>query len=172
MKDPNCVDAVITGGTGSNSASRYQPVFLPDKFEAGTPNFIGIVGLSAGIDYLLETGLENLYAHKMELFRQCLKQLLTIEEIVIYGKQELYNKIPIILFCIKNFLPAQVCGILSEKYNITLRSGLHCAPLIHKAMNTFPNGGIRVSIGHSNTEEDIDYFIFALKSAISTLKEN
>jgi len=151
------------GGTGSNSEFEEQPDFLPDKYESGTPNTVGIAGLGAGVDFILGEGIKKIKKRKKELTEYLLTKLEKIEGIKIYGNKDLEKKTSIVSFNLKNFLSSEVSRVLSEKHNIMTRPGLHCAPLTHKTLGTFPNGTVRVSLSYFNTEEEIDQLVYALK---------
>ena len=167
IRDTKCVDAVITGGTGTNSAPFFHPIVAPEKFEAGTPNYIGIAGLAAGIEYIKQQKLQTMFAHKQALCSKCLSGLKQFDRIKIYGPEDPDKKIPLISFSVNNMLPSHIGALLSDNYNIIVRTGLHCAPLIHKALKTFPNGTVRVSLGYSNTSEEIDHFLQAIERIIT-----
>lgn len=167
IRDPNFVDAIITGGTGTNSASSFHPIVLPDKFEAGTPNYIGIVGLAAGINYINQHNLQTMLNHKTALIRRCIAGLKQFERIKIYGHENQNDITPLVSFTVNNMLASHVGSLLFEKYDIVVRTGLQCAPLIHKALKTFPNGTVRVSLGYSNTDAEIDCFLQAIEQIIS-----
>jgi cysteine desulfurase family protein len=150
------------GGTGSRSESEEQPGFLPDKYESGTPNTVGIAGLGAGVRYILKTGILEIRGKKKHLRSYILKKLKDIDGIDIYGNFKAEG-LALVSFNISGISPAKIAGDLSEKYSIMTRPGLHCSPLAHRTIRTFPEGCLRVSLSSFNTEEEIDYFIRCLK---------
>jgi len=173
------------GGTGSNSEFEEQPDFLPDKYESGTPNTVGIAGLGAGVKFILQEGVDKIKLRKRNLTEYLLAKLNTIKGIRIYGHligdlsplrrpaDEAWPKrhgtnnpdkrTSIVSFNIRNLPPSEVSQILSEKYEIMTRPGLHCSPAAHKTLGTFPDGTVRISLSYLNTEAEIDYLIDALK---------
>jgi cysteine desulfurase family protein len=150
------------GGTGSRSEYEEQPEFLPDKFESGTPNTVGIAGLGAGVRYILKTGIQKIWDKKKHLRSYISKKLKDIEGINTYGNR-MAEGLSVISFNISGISPAKMACDLSEKYGIMTRPGLHCSPSAHKTIRTFPEGTLRISLGSFNTEEEIDYFIRCLK---------
>ncbi len=133
---------------------------LPHKFEAGTPNIAGGIGLGVAIDYLNEVGFKNIHEYEKELLNYATNRLLEIEGIEIYGNVE--NKVSVISFNVKNIHPYDV-GSIIDKLGIAVRTGHHCAQPI-MAHFGIP-GTIRASLSFYNTKEEIDYMIDALKKA-------
>ncbi|MFH1288706.1 MAG: aminotransferase class V-fold PLP-dependent enzyme [bacterium] len=153
---------LIEGGTGSSSESEKQPELMPDKFESGTLNMVGIAGLNAGIEFLLKKGLDKIYNKKKTLVEKFLQKLTNMEKIKIYGPKDANKIVPIVSFNLKSVDPSEVGYLLNERFKIMTRSGLHCSPLAHKTVDTFPLGTIRVSFGYFNTEEEVDYLVDSL----------
>jgi len=160
------IETLIHGGTGSKSEWAEHPDFYPDKLEAGTPNTLAIYGLKASIHNILNIGINNIYKTQTELINYFATQLKNIEEIVIKNPQSLNERLPIISLNVKKLPSSEVSLILDKEYGIMTRAGLHCAPLAHKFIGTFPQGTVRLSLGLFNTSEDIDYTIEALKKII------
>jgi cysteine desulfurase family protein len=160
------MDALIQGGTGSISDRDIQPEFLPDKFESGTTNTIGIAGLGAGVDFILKEGINKIHSKKQELTEYFLKELETLEGVNIYGPKTPRLQTSTISVSIKNIDLGQLSFLLDDEYNIMTRSGLHCAPYAHKTIGTFPEGTLRFSFDIFNTKEEIDYIINSLKKII------
>lgn len=155
------------GGTGSLSDQEEQPEFLPDRFESGTPNVLGIVGLGAGAEYLMDIGVDRIRAEEEKLIARLLKGLRELSGTRIYGPQDEAKQTGTIAINIKGKDNAQICALLDHQYNIMTRPGLHCAPLAHKTMGTFPEGVLRISMGHFTTQEEIDYCLTALREISS-----
>lgn len=155
--------SILSGGTGSLSHSLNQPNFLPDKFECGTLNSPGIVGLSNSIDFINKEGLETIYSKNFYLRSKLYEGMLNIDDIKLYGNTDFSKYTTCISFNYKSFDPAEVSYFL-ECNGIKTRSGLHCAPLAHKSIESYPGGTIRFSLGYFNTEEEIDYTLSILNN--------
>lgn len=153
----------IEGGTGSLSHDIYQPTFLPDKFESGTLNIPGIVGLSRGIDFINEIGLENIKSHNTNLYKKLVSGLLELGYTV-YGDLSCNNSTTSISFNLENIDPSELSFYLDSN-GISNRSGLHCAPKTHETIGTFPLGSVRLSISYFNTNEEIEYVLKILSDA-------
>lgn len=164
------VDSFIEGGTGSKSESEEQPNYLPDKFESGTPNIVGIYGLHASLKYLKETGLKKIYDHEMVLTQRFLDGIKDIEEIRIIGRKDTVNRLAVVSIDFTGEDNSEIAHILSTNFGIATRVGLHCAPSAHKTFGTFESGTIRFSFSYANTEDDIDYAIKAIKEIIKCIK--
>lgn len=158
------IQPLISGGTGSLSHSEDVPDFLPDKFEAGTMNLPGIIGLHASLNYLLEEGITTIHEKEMELTRQFLEGLKSIPNLTIAGRKDTAQRVAVVSVSSFSKDNAQVAFELENQYGILTRVGLHCAPGAHKTLHTFPAGTIRFSFSHYNTSEDVDTAIAALKS--------
>lgn len=154
---------MFQGGTGSVSHSLVQPDVLPDKFESGTPNGPGIVGLGAGVKYIMEVGIDNIRRKEEELTKHFIDEAAKIEGVKLYGTLEIGSHAPVVALNIKDADSSEISYILDEKYDIAVRPGLHCAPLAHKTIGTFEQGVVRFSFGYENTHEEIEYAIKALK---------
>ncbi|MGM0437779.1 MAG: aminotransferase class V-fold PLP-dependent enzyme [Bacillota bacterium] len=157
------MDSLIEGGTGSISDKEYQPDFLPDKFESGTMNTPGIAGLKAGIEFIKNTGLENIRNHEFKLTKKFIEGLKENERIKIYGPGDVSKQSPTISIQYDDLDMGEMSFTLDDKYGIMTRSGLHCAPFAHKTIGSFPEGTLRFSIGYFNTEEEIEYTLEKLK---------
>ncbi|MBR5203063.1 MAG: aminotransferase class V-fold PLP-dependent enzyme [Clostridia bacterium] len=152
--------SLIEGGTGSNSASATQPDILPDKFESGTPNIQGIIGLSAAIDFLKKVNLKNIYEHEVDLLKFLQKNLKNLDGVNLYtdffdAKQRLA---PILSLNIKNMHSEDVAESLSN-LDICVRAGLHCAPLAHEKFGTSETGTVRISPSAFTQKKQIDFLI-------------
>ena len=151
------IEPLTEGGTGSFSEFEKQPTFLPDKFESGTLNAPGIAGLGAGVEFVLKEGVNNIQARGEELTHKLTSALREIPDVITYGLNAADKKIPVVSFNIRGRDPAEIAEVLSEKYKIMTRSGLHCAPAAHKSIGTFPQGTVRLSPGHFTKAEEMDY---------------
>jgi len=150
------------GGTGSNSESEIQPEFLPDKYESGTLNLPGIVGLKASVEFTLNRGIKNIQTQVQNLAGGLIGKLSAITGIKIYGTKNKRLQTGVVSVNIKDREPSQISEILDEKYDIGVRVGLHCSPQTHKTIGTFPKGTVRVSLGLFNTTKEIDNLCEAL----------
>lgn len=157
------IDPVITGGTGSSSDSVYVPEFLPDRFESGTLNIPGIVGLNVALKYLNEIGIDKICEKELKLTSYFIKKVKNIDGVKIVGQQKLENRVAVVSLDFKGLDNASVAFELDNVYNISTRVGLHCAPEAHKTLGTYPQGTVRFSFGYTNTKEEIDLCIEAIK---------
>lgn len=163
------LEALIVGGTGIRSDYLFQPPGRPDYYEAGTPNHPGIASLTAGTDYVVQKGIQAIQQDEAKLYQRIMEYLLTQERIILYGSSETENKPSVISFNIKGMDCQEVGFILEQSFGISVRTGLHCAPLIHQRVGSFPRGSIRVSFSCLTNQEDVDRFILALDAIIKTL---
>ncbi|MGI5901956.1 MAG: aminotransferase class V-fold PLP-dependent enzyme [Desulfitobacteriia bacterium] len=157
------IEPLFTGGTGSLSASEEIPTFLPDKFEAGTPNIPGIFGLHRALHYLEEQGLKNLHSQTMKITEFFLEGIKDLKHITLIGPKDLKNRTAVVSLDFPNHDNGTVAYILEKNYGIMTRSGLHCSPSAHQTLGTFPDGTVRFSFNHSNTVEEVEYIINCLQ---------
>lgn len=156
----------ILGGTGSMSYSLAQPDFLPDKFESGTLNMPGIVGLNEGIKFINKEGLNSIYEKNSYLRNLLISNLQDIKNIQLYEDFNNPNYTSCVSFKSTKMDTAELSYELDYKYGIKNRSGLHCAPLTHKSIGSFPDGTVRLSISYFNTIEDIKYTIDSINKIL------
>jgi cysteine desulfurase family protein len=160
------MEPLIEGGTGSKSDQEKQPNFLPDKFESGTMNTMGINGLKAGVEFIQKIGVKKIREHEQQLGKAFLEGLKKMPEIKIIGPADLKEQVPTFSITAGDRDLGQLSFELDEKYNIMTRSGLHCAPFAHKTLGTFPAGSLRFSIGYFNTMQEIEYSLKALNDIL------
>lgn len=154
---------VRQGGTGSRSEEDRQPEALPDRYESGNLNVPGIVGLGAGVAWLAERGLDNVRAHAIELTGRLLTGLRDIPGVQLYGPETAADRVGIVSMTLAGFDPQEVALALDTAYRVQTRPGLHCAPLMHRALGTLEAGGtVRFSPGPFTTTDDIDTAIVAV----------
>ncbi|MHC4995286.1 MAG: aminotransferase class V-fold PLP-dependent enzyme [Planctomycetota bacterium] len=146
------------GGTGSVSELDTQPEFLPDRFEPGSHNTMGILGLSEGVQYILDEGIDNLHRHEQRLTRTFLDTLNELETpgLRLYGPPTAAHRCAVFSIRIDGYPnPQELSHVLEQQHGVLTRSGLHCAPGAHQTIDTLDLGGTtRLSFSQSNTEED------------------
>ena len=158
IRDGIEVKSFIEGGTGSNSNSMKQPDELPEKFESGTLNTPGIAGLCEGLKFIKKIGIDNIYREEMQLIEQLVRELKKLKFVKIYGSTSLKNRLSVLSFNIEG-IDASVVGEALNESEIAVRTGYHCAALIHKVIGTDYRGTVRISPGCFNTAKDIDELI-------------
>jgi cysteine desulfurase family protein len=159
----NQMNPLVTGGTGSISDTEETPAFLPDKFEAGTLNLPGIIGLHRSLKYLEEVGMDQIREKELRLTQQFIDGVSKIKGIRIIGKTTCENRSAVVSIQTDNLDEAVLAFRLDQEYQIMTRVGMHCAPNAHKTLGTFPEGTIRFSFGYSNTKEEVEYAIKAIE---------
>ena len=157
------ISPIIDGGTGSRSDSVVMPEFLPDKLEPGTLNLPGIIGLSAALDYVAEKGVDAIRAEELKLARLFMSALEGRDDVRVVGPPAEEERCPIVSLDFLNMDNAEVAFHLDEEFGIMTRCGLHCAPLAHQTLKTFPQGTVRFAFGHKNTVEEVEYAIDAIE---------
>lgn len=154
---------IMQGGTGSSSYSLYQPEEMPDRFESGTPNAPGIIGLGKGVEYIRSRGISEIRKHEEELTAYFLQELSGIDGIRLYGPSDTSIQGAVVALNIRGLDSSEVSFVLNEEFGIYVRPGLHCAPLAHETIGTLKQGAVRFSMGLFNTQEDMEYTVKALK---------
>jgi cysteine desulfurase family protein len=151
------------GGTGGDSSSETQPVQLPYLLEGGTPNVLGAAGLIAGIEWVESQGPDRLRAHEVELLQRVVDWVESVEGWRVAGRWDPAAHVGALsLIAPEGLSPQDLGSILDTSFDIAVRPGLHCAPYIHRALGTFPEGTLRVSPGPFTTVEQIESFLSAL----------
>jgi len=156
------LDSLREGGTGSYSEREEQPVVLPDRYESGTLNSVGISGLGAGVKYIFGEGLDKIRAYERSLTDRLIEGLSNIPGLTLYRAEDGSKQAPVISLNIEGYEPAEVGVILDQAFDIKVRTGLHCTPAAHKILGTYPLGTVRLSPGCFNTVEEIDITVQAL----------
>ena len=153
-------ESLIQGGTGSLSAQVNQPEILPDKFESGTHNLIGIAGLNEGIKYVMKKTPQVIFDYEIRLARNLYDRLFRLKDIELYTKKPDNNGfVPVISFNLKNIDSEKTAQILNDRFNIAVRAGLHCAPLAHKCFGTLEKGTVRAVISSFTTQNEVNYLV-------------
>ena len=165
------LEPLISGGTGSVSHLEEIPDFMPDRFEPGTLNLPGIVGLHAALNWLEEQGMETIRAHELALTRRFLAGLEELRgaglPLKVVGREDTENRIGVVSIQTLDQDMAETAWRLDEDYGVMTRVGLHCAPSAHKTLGTYPAGTIRFSFGWHNTEDEVERVLEALKAILS-----
>ncbi len=151
------------GGTGSFSEHENQPDFLPDKYESGTPNTVGLAGLGAGVRFVMREGLGNIRKKEERLTGLLLNGLAAIPGAVRYGNGDPGGRVAVVSFNISGVPSSDVALQLEEDFRIMCRPGLHCSPAAHKTLGTFPQGSVRLSPGHFHSVLDIEKTLEAVR---------
>ena len=166
------IEPLLSGGTGSASHSEEVPTFLPDRFEPGTPNIPGILGLHAALCDLEKQSIDEIRQHELMLTQYFIDGILemdpTEKTLRIIGKRNTENRCAVVSVQTLHIDMAQAAFELDDTYGIMTRVGLHCAPNAHKTLGTYPEGTLRFSFGPENTKADIDTALHAL-SELTTL---
>lgn len=159
------IEPLISGGTGSISHTEEIPHFMPDRFEAGTMNLPGIIGLNASLNWLKQTTCSAVKQHELMLTQYFLDGIASLnnENILIAGRRDISQRTGVVSIQVKNREMAQLAYELDDKFGIMTRVGLHCAPSAHKTLGTYPQGTIRFSFSWWNTREDIEAAVNALE---------
>lgn len=151
------------GGSGTLSYSKEHPDVMPTALEAGTLNGHGIAGLNAALSYIEKTGVDEIHRREMKLADRFLSGIENISNVKVYGDFETSRRVATISINIGDYDSASVSDWLFEDYGIAVRSGAHCAPLMHKALGTTKQGAVRFSFSHFNTIQEVDKAIEAVR---------
>jgi cysteine desulfurase family protein len=143
------------GGTGSRSESEKQPIALPDKYESGTSNAVGIAGLGAAVRWVMQRGVEAIRTHEAALCQQLLDGLAAIPRVNVYGPRDASLQTATVSFNIAGMSPSDVGMRLDDEHGILCRVGLHCAPAAHRTLGTFRAGTVRFGLGIFNTSAQV-----------------
>jgi cysteine desulfurase family protein len=157
------LEPLMHGGTGSQSESVEQPRVRPDRYEAGTQNTVGIAGLNEGVKFVLNETVEKIHNKDWNLTQRLMQGLMELNGIQILGPPLGEDKTGIVSFNLADVDSSEVAFILDQSFQIAVRAGYHCTPLAHESAGTLETGAVRASVGYFTTDEDIDYFIAAIK---------
>lgn len=157
----------IAGGTGSQSDVLQMPESLPDKYESGTMNLPGIIGLHAALSYIEETGIMTIHRKKLELTQYFLENVKEFTNIRIVGKEGMKDRVAVVSLDFVQEDNAVIAFELEQNYGIMTRVGLHCAPIAHRTLHTYPQGTVRFAFGASNTRDEIDQCIEGFREILS-----
>lgn len=157
----------IAGGTGSQSDVLQMPESLPDKYESGTMNLPGIIGLHAALSYIEETGIMTIHRKKLELTQYFLENVKEFTNIRIVGKEGMKDRVAVVSLDFVQEDNAVIAFELEQNYGIMTRVGLHCAPIAHRTLHTYPQGTVRFAFSASNTRDEIDQCIEGFREILS-----
>lgn len=161
------LEPLMVGGTGGYSSSDEQPEAMPERFESGTLNTPGVAGLKAGIEFVMEQGVEAIRRKESQLVVRLLEGVAGIPDLTVHGPDDPARRGSVVSFTVTGHDPSEIAYILDRDWGISVRAGLHCAPDAHRSLGTYPAGTIRVSPGYFNVEADIDAFVKALRAIVA-----
>jgi cysteine desulfurase/selenocysteine lyase len=151
------------GGTGSRSEQEEHPDFLPDLCESGTLNAVGLAGLLAGLEFVMQVGIEKIRDHEKHLTEKLLHGLLDIRGVTVYGPGTAEKQLATVSFNLQGLSPSELGLRLDEDFGILCRVGLHCAPAAHRTLGTFPEGTVRFGLSYLTREEEVEEALQALR---------
>ncbi len=161
------LEPLMHGGTGSQSEEIEQPSVRPDRYEAGTVNTPGIAGLGAGVEMVLERGVEQIHRHEWELTQFLMKELQKVPGVRLIGPEIGQPRTGIVSFTIEGRDASEVAFVLDREYGIAVRAGYHCTPLGHQTAGTLEGGAVRASVGYLTTEADLQALIDAIHKMVN-----
>ncbi len=157
------------GGTGSRSEEDVHPEMMPDYLEAGTMNAPGLAGLYEGMCFIQEEGLTRIRKHEAKLAGLLRRGLRSIPRVQVFGPEDDQRSVAVVSFVMEGMDSGELGYILEQVYGILSRTGLHCAPLAHRAIGTFPEGTVRFSLGYFNTEKEVETVLHAVEEVATRL---
>lgn len=161
------LDPVLFGGTGSESANQNMPTSLPERYEMGTGNIAGMAGLNAAIKWIEEQGIENIWTLEMQHRKRLLDIISRYDFLKIIGYND-EQKFVGIVSCVMEGISSDSAGAIFDRFGISVRTGLHCAPLAHQFLDTYPAGTIRFSVGYFTSDVDFE----ALEEALDGIEDS
>lgn len=167
MKPEIFLEPILFGGTGVESANQNMPTSLPERYEMGTGNIAGMAGLNAALKWLEERGMENIWAAEIQHRQRLLEIISRYDFLKIIGHND-QQKFVGIVSCVMDGISSDSAGIIFDRMGIAVRTGLHCAPLAHKFLGTYPAGTIRFSVGYFTSDEEFA----ALEEALDGIEDS
>ncbi len=164
--DAASIEPLMRGGTGSRSEFEEQPDELPDKFECGTPNGVGIAGLGAGVRWVMARGVDSIRVHEVELTRALIEGLSEIPGVTVYGTRDAELQTATVSFTVANRRVSEIGLQLDEEFGVLCRVGLHCAPAAHRTIGTFPEGTVRFASSVFTTPAEIRAALDAVRRIV------
>ena len=165
------VEPLKVGGSGILTFQKEHPGDMPEALEAGTLNSHGIAGLRAALEWIQETGVNQIREKEQMLMWRFYDQVKKIPGVTVYGDFSQKDRSPVVTLNIGDEGSGEVGMALGEEYGISVRSGGHCAPLMHKALGTEKTGAVRFSFSYFNTEEEIDMAAMAVRKLASEIED-
>jgi selenocysteine lyase/cysteine desulfurase len=167
LQSPTSLRPWREGGTGGDSSTPTMPALFPYFLEGGTPNTIGIVGLSAAVDFVVKHGVSVAAHHEQKMVQAIIDRFADDERFKVHGTRDASRRVGTVSLSVHGFEPSDLASILDDSFEIAVRPGLHCSPYMHKHLGTFPSGTLRVSPGVFNTDEQLAQLIDALDQIAS-----
>lgn len=161
------LEPVLFGGTGFESANQNMPMSLPERYEMGTGNIAGMAGLNAALKWLDEQGIENIWALETQHRKRLLEIISRYDFLKIVGNNNEQRFVGIVS-CVMDGVSSDSAGAIFDRFGISVRTGLHCAPLAHQFLGTYPAGTIRFSVGYFTSDEDFE----ALEEALDGIEDS
>lgn len=165
------VTPLMLGGTGSNSEFEKQPEVMPDVWESGTMNIIGVAGLSGSLAFLKEVGVANVHKREVMLTQRFIDGIKDVPCVILYGPHDASKKTAVTSINIEGAVCSEVGKVLDQAFGIMTRTGLHCSPAAHKTIGSFPQGTVRFGFSYFTTEEEVDEVIEAVKQIAAAAAE-
>ncbi|MBO9597360.1 MAG: aminotransferase class V-fold PLP-dependent enzyme [Cohnella sp.] len=163
------LEPLMHGGTGSKSEAPEQPAVRPDRYEAGTPNTVGIAGLAEGVAFIQKETVQAIHAREKHLITMLMEGLLAQPGITILGPELGADRTAIVSFVVESIDPSEMAFLLDQQFGIAVRAGFHCTPLGHETAGSDETGAVRASPGYFTTESEIVNMIEAVKEIKRTL---
>jgi cysteine desulfurase family protein len=161
--DEKRIEPLKCGGTGSLSEHEQQPDFMPDAFESGTPNAVGLAGLGAGVRWVMARGVNAIRAHEVALTQRLIEGLQSTPGVTVYGTLDAELQTATVSFNVAGMASSEVGLRLDDEYGIMCRVGLHCAPTAHKTLGTFPAGTVRFGLSAFSTVGEVEAAVDAVR---------
>jgi len=151
------LDTIAEGGTGKDSGKHEMSGRYPSNYEVGTHNLLSVVGMTAGVRWVRQSGMAALRQHEMELTERFIKGVLQLPEVTVYGTHDARRRTAAVSLTMEGVTPSAIAAHLAEHHNVATRAGYHCAPLAHETIGTLPGQGtIRFSFSFANTPAEVD----------------
>lgn len=155
-------EPLVYGGTGSRSEEEHQPEMLPDRYESGTVNSVGLAGLGAGVRFLKQKGVAQIRQRAVALTQRLLDGLAEVPGVALYGPRRATERMSLVSFNVGHLPSSDASFLLDRGHGVASRGGLHCAPAAHRRVGTLAQGAVRFSPGVFTTEEEIDQAVQAV----------
>lgn len=171
VREGIALNTLAEGGTGKDSGKHSMSGSFPSTFEVGTHNLMAIVGLTAGVRWLNQAGIDKVHEHEQALTQRFIAGVQELPGVKVYGPADSDQRTAVVSLTIDGMEPASISDELASKHNIATRSGYHCAPLAHETIGTLPGEGTtRFSFGFSNTDEEVDTTLSVLMQMCAEVK--